>query len=143
MYVPRGLAYVKRRSPEKGVWHHAIVDHGDALHLIDGMSSIVVELVPAGPQARRFDPPEDWTREQITDQDGALRRLRLLLCSPERHQYHALFNNCEHFTRFIAFGEFRSDQVRAGVAAVVVVALLALAVGGEEKPPKRRRRWSS
>lgn len=143
MYVPYGLEYVKRRSPEKGVWHHAIIDHGDALRLIDGISSVVVELVPTGPQARRFDPAEGWTIERIADQDGALRRLRLLLCSPGRHQYHALFNNCEHFARFIAFGEFRSDQVRAGVAAAAVVAFLALALGGEDKPTKRRGRRAS
>ena len=42
----------------------------------------------------------------------------------ERRRYDWLSNNCEHVARFIAFGEFRSEQIRTVAAVGVLVGLL-------------------
>ncbi len=110
------MEYARHWSVEKGVWHYAIIDHADRLGLIGWARPVIVELVPTGLRARPFDPSETWERTAIADTLGALRRLRQLLAMKDRQVYDWFLNNCEHIARYIAFGEFRSEQVQAVVA---------------------------
>src|SRR2546426_758374 len=117
-----------RHSPEKAVRHYAIVDWDDALGLIRHRGPAVVELMPDGPRVRRLMRGERWTHETIPNVHGARRRLLLLLRSPARLRYDPLANNCEHVARYVAFGGFRSEQVRGAITIVLLCwGLIALA----------------
>jgi hypothetical protein len=121
------MSFAKQWSKEKCVWHYAIIDWEDRLRPRGGWNPVVVELKPGGPDVRRLEPNEQWTLMPIHDARNARRRLLELLRSPERLRYDAVVNNCEHVAHFVAFGEFRSEQVREfltlaglGVALVLV-----------------------
>jgi hypothetical protein len=133
MCARSGMDYARLWCTEKGVWHDAIIDHEDTLGLLDGSRPVVIELLPGGRTIRPFDPRESWTREPVVDCRKARRRLWLVLRSSKRQHYNMLFNNCEHFARFVAFGEFRSPQVRGALTIAVLFGLL-FTVG--RQPPK-------
>jgi hypothetical protein len=120
MYRPSGMTYATRAISGKPFRHHAVFDWDNPLGLVRVGVPVVIELLPIGPHARPFVAGEAWQGTPVSDLGSARQRLWLLLQSPEKHRYHALFNNCEHFARFVAFGEFRSEQVRG----IVTVGLL-------------------
>jgi hypothetical protein len=120
------MSLAKQWSKERGVWHYAIIYWEDWLRLRGGWNP-VVELKPGGPDVRRLESNEQWTLAPIHDARNARQRLLELLRSPQRLRYDAVSNNCEHVAHFVAFGEFRSEQVRGflvlaglGVALVLV-----------------------
>jgi hypothetical protein len=128
MYVRAGMSLAKQWSKEKGVRHYAIIDWEDGLRLRGGWIPVVIEMKPSGPDVRYFQANEQWTLTQIQDARSARRRLLELLRSPERLRYDAVVNNCEHVAHFVAFGEFRSEQVRGFLAlAGLGVALMLVA----------------
>lgn len=128
MYVRAGMSLAKQWSKEKGVWHYAIIDWEDWLRLRGGWKPVVVELKPGGPDIRYLESTEQWTLTPIQDARNARQRLLELLWSPQHLRYDAVANNCEHVAHFVAFGEFRSEQVRGFLAlAGLGVALVILA----------------
>lgn len=127
MIVRDAMEHARQWSREKGVWHHAVIDYADRLGFLGLGRPVIFELVSTGLRVRPYDPTEPWQRTRIADVDGARRRLQGVLEMEERQQYKLLSNNCEHVARYIAFGEFRSEQIRTVLTVCAVVGLVVWA----------------
>lgn len=61
--------------------------------------------------------------------ERAWRRLQSKLTELEKKSYHLLFENCEHFARFVVTGRTSSRQVIRATASVVAVVGIVAAAG--------------
>src|SRR5206468_10276551 len=101
------------------VQHYAIIGSSFSLGVVRTWGQVVLELMPDGPRVRSLGRDEVWQTEPIRDLIGARIRIRELTGSEQKHRYDAISNNCEHWARYIAFGESRSEQV-SGIATAVL-----------------------
>src|SRR5262245_14629039 len=107
------MSLAEQPSADQAVGHFAIIDWEDGLGLLGRLQCpVVVELKPVGWVVRGLKRSERWALTEIPDASAARHRLAAVLRMPGRTNYHLVMNNCEHAARFVAFGDFRSDQVR-------------------------------
>jgi hypothetical protein len=136
--VASGLWLARPYSREKRVWHEALIDFSGWL-VPSGACGGVLELVPAGPRRRWLSAAECEQWEHLNEVHGiagAITSLQYALSRPEMVTHSGLFNNCQSFARWVAYGRHESPQVTTGVlCAGVVVALCA----AQPKPTRRRR----
>jgi Lecithin retinol acyltransferase len=128
-----GLYVVKQKSKQKGVDHYGILDVGNRLRIpgVDGINPVIVHQTPPHIQASYLHQTGWWANHgRIADEAGAIGRLQAALGSPK---YDLVFNNCEHFVRYVVTGQRESTQVQMGVLAVAVgvVVVWAVASTGE------------
>lgn len=131
-----GMYLVVQRSERKGVVHEAILIAQRWFDdtFIDASDPIVVHQVP--PRIRRdqaLDTGPWMIVAKIADGAGAMRRLMVAIRTPN---YHLLWNNCQHFARYIAYGKKESPQVQT---AFVILGTVWLASALAERVPKKTR----
>jgi hypothetical protein len=127
MYIPSSMSFAKQWSSEKRVEHYVLIDWRNSLGTLRWhLGPVVLEMMPRGPQARPLGTGEHWAHKKIADAGDAQRRFRAWQRSGERWRYDALSNNCEHWARYIAFGEPLSEQVRGWTAVAGIVCILWL-----------------
>lgn len=118
-----GLYLVSQPTEKNGVRidHFGILDVGNILQHpeVSGEHPIVIHQTPPNIRADWLSNAGRWNvLGHITDVAGAMQRLKAAFANP---QYDLFGNNCEHFARFVAQGERRSNQIFwAGVSAVAV-----------------------
>ncbi len=128
-----GLYLVTQDSDKDGVaiTHFGVLDVGNVLQhaAADGSHPIVIHQTPPTIRADWLAHTGRWSiMGRVTDVSGAIQRLRAAFSNPT---YDLFGNNCEHFARFVAEGDHRSDQIFwAGVGAVAVGALALYAFKG-------------
>lgn len=136
-----GLYLVIQKSAEKGVDHYGILDRGNLAKNphVHSFSAVVIHLMPPRLRVDWFQEADNWTSlGKIVDETGAIRRLQDALSRPN---YNPLFNNCEHFARYVATGRHESTQVQAAVTVAGLVALpFALSALSNTDSRRYRRR---
>lgn len=123
--LSHGLYLLRQYSSTKGVHHFGILDVGNLLGYPMAGDHVVVHLTHPMVRTDRLSATGYWeVLAQINDVEGALARLRQALKYP---RYDLVFNNCEHFARYVATGVRESRQVRdiLSLAGIVGVVLLA------------------
>jgi len=122
----RGLYLARRYSREKGVHHFGILDVGNHLGYETAREPVIIHMVSPHVRAEWLSTTGRWDMfDPITDVPGAVGRLQQALGFP---CYDLVFNNCEHFARYVATGARESVQVRNIGIALGIAALCLLAV---------------
>lgn len=123
--LSQGLYLLRQYSSAKGVHHFGILDVGNLLGYQVVRDHVVVHLTHPTVRTDWLSATGQWeVLAQIKDVQGALARLRHALNHP---CYDVMFNNCEHFARYVATGVRESRQVKdiLTIAGIVGVAVLA------------------
>ena len=122
----RGLFLARRYSSEKGVHHFGILDVGNHLGYEAAREPVMIHMVSPHVRAEWFSTTGHWDMfEPITDVPGAVARLQQALGLP---CYDLVFNNCEHFARYVATGVRESRQVKEVLTLAGVVGIVAFAM---------------
>ncbi|HEY3525778.1 MAG TPA: hypothetical protein VGK47_06255 [Nitrososphaeraceae archaeon] len=121
---PDGMYKVQQRSP-RGVIHHAILDNGNTSQRLPAgyREPVIIHLVQQGIVIQRAYGTGVWgVMDIIYDEESAIARMDLALMNPF---YNLAFNNCEHFSNYVAYGVRFSSQVQAAVGIAAMVGLIA------------------
>ena len=123
--LARGLYMITMAIDNKPGTHYAILDAGNVLRRFGVTAPTIYHLRPEG-LVWTTDLGRVQTSQKIADEMGAVARFQDALTRPI---YSLLTNNCEHFARFVAFGDRSSAQaVVLGVAGVVAAVGLVAAL---------------
>ena len=126
--LPRGLYLLRQYSSAKGVYHFGILDVGNNLGYEMAREPVVVHLTSPTIRADWLSATEPWEfLERIADVQGAVTRIGRAMSHP---CYDLVFNNCEHFARYVASGRRESRQVSNTLLLVGMVGAIALVVSG-------------
>lgn len=124
-WVP-GLYLIRQYSRQKGVYHFGILDVGNQFGYPMVSEPIVFHQVHPRIRADLLSATGEWeSLGRVCDTGAAMERLRQAIATP---CYDFVFNNCEHFARYVATGNRESVQVRDAATAIGAAALLFLAV---------------
>ncbi len=122
--VARGLYLITMAIENKPGTHYAILDAGNVLRRFGVTVPTIYHLRPEG-LVSTTDLSRVQSAQKVDDESGAVARFQEALTRPV---YRLLTNNCEHFARFVAFGDRSSGQaVALGVAGVVAAVGLVAA----------------
>lgn len=122
-----GLYLIEQPSEKNGIpiTHYGVLDVGNLLRhpAIDGTHPIVIHQTPPSIRADFLGNTGSWSvKGKVDDIAGAIERIKEAIKNPN---YDLFGNNCEHFARFVAFGQKHSTQIFWGGAAVVALSALA------------------
>ncbi|MEK6551022.1 MAG: hypothetical protein AABZ50_05210 [Pseudomonadota bacterium] len=123
-----GLYLISQPAEKNGVRieHFGILDIGNTLQhpKVNGEHPVVVHQTPPHVRADWLGNTGNWSvLGRITDAAGAMQRLKAAFANPH---YDLFGNNCEHFARFVAHGERRSNQIFWGGVGIIAAGVLAV-----------------
>ena len=129
--------YIAKQPSDKfaiSVDHYGIIDIGNKLGIstiINPLQPVVIHQTPPSLQLQWLQDTGSWTiLGKIHDERMAKRRIREASKNPN---YDVFGNNCEHFARYIAGGERKSNQLRAGVTLTGLLVLAAYMLNNENR----------
>jgi len=134
---PGDLVRVKRK---KGYYHYGIAtDHFHVIHYSDFGSDSVLDPSKTriietelddflrGDKCEKMNPFDSpFTKEEVIERA----RSYLGVYKFQGKTYNVITNNCEHFARFIYYGEANSEQVEKAAKTAVTVAGIVASVAG-------------
>ncbi|SRR6266496_745760 len=132
-----GLYLVKQRAQvsKSGVEHYGIMNVGNRLAQSPAHGfvrrPVVYHNTPPSLRAEWLTNTGGWAIvSRIEDERAAIARLRAAWRNPS---YDMLGNNCEHFAFYVATGERKSPQVRAGVTIASIAAIVIAGLSSDKR----------
>ena len=120
----RGLYIATRAVDDKPGTHYAILDIGNVLARPGVFAPVLYELRPRLGLTVTTDLSRLKTARRIADESGAISRFEQGVADQD---YRLFTNNCEHFARFVAYGDRSSSQAFWLGAAGTIAAVAFLA----------------